>query len=547
MYILFKKNWESIIEEKDFPEDLKHHFQEYFERAYDKEVRYPMKLITKDTAELLYSWAKIHKDRSVMSQLSAYLSIFDNKKAKMTNLRVFAGALQKYFNKDAINHWMFVDNEGVYFPYFIKSITYQDPDSSRDMPAQVTLKAAACSPIESTYSVYYQLEDIRGKTLDEILLKNHIQHETPELIEEYTMTDKKFLQFQNQLYAQFICEGTLIPPKSWRCDYFSVGPIKVLNDMLADKGRSFTPQVTSSFWSEDGQEEVYPFPEHPFIHIYSLTHYSYFYVHVNSLHEYTYDDTLRDKLVLPKEHRTLLDILTQHMAVLKGDMIEGKGNGVTILCKGRPGVGKSLTCEVYSEITHRPLLIVNSGQLGTHPADIEKNLLDFLKKAQRWGVVMLIDEADVFIRKRGNDMHHNAVVSAFLRSMEYFDGLLFLTTNRENDIDDAIESRCIATINYSVPSKSDAAKIWQVLAKEFGTEIPDNLLDGLVASFPDVTGRDIRELLKLTLRYVKSFNKDLYLEAFIDCAQFRAVKVDIEEAVKHANPADSFRPPIGRN
>ena len=38
----------------------------------------------------------------------------------------------------------------------------------------------------------------------------------------------------------------------------------------------------------------------------------------------------------------------------------------------------------------------------------------------------------------------NAVVGVFLRVLEYFNGLLFLTTNRIDDIDEAIVSRCIA-------------------------------------------------------------------------------------------------------
>src|SRR3546814_2642760 len=53
-----------------------------------------------------------------------------------------------------------------------------------------------------------------------------------------------------------------------------------------------------------------------------------------------------------------------------------------------------------------------------------------------------LDEADVYIRCRDNDLEHNAIVAEFLRTLEYFNGLLFMTTNRINDVDDAILSRC---------------------------------------------------------------------------------------------------------
>ena len=77
-------------------------------------------------------------------------------------------------------------------------------------------------------------------------------------------------------------------------------------------------------------------------------------------------------------------------------------------------------------------------------AAMEQALKDVLTRAQRWGAVMLIDEADVYIKRRDDDITMNAVVGVFLRVLEYFNGLLFLTTNRIDDIDEAIVSRCIA-------------------------------------------------------------------------------------------------------
>ena len=44
-------------------------------------------------------------------------------------------------------------------------------------------------------------------------------------------------------------------------------------------------------------------------------------------------------------------------------------------------------------------------------------------RAQRWGAVMLIDEADVYIKRRDDDITMNAVVGVFLRVLEYFNGL----------------------------------------------------------------------------------------------------------------------------
>ena len=46
-------------------------------------------------------------------------------------------------------------------------------------------------------------------------------------------------------------------------------------------------------------------------------------------------------------------------------------------------------------------------------------------------IVVLLDEADVFLEERDmKDLKRNALVSVFLRALEYYDGILMLTSNR---------------------------------------------------------------------------------------------------------------------
>jgi AAA+ superfamily predicted ATPase len=247
------------------------------------------------------------------------------------------------------------------------------------------------------------------------------------------------------------------------------------------------------------------------------------WIHVDNMTEYQYDSSLKEKLVLPPHHRDLIDILTQDMDVLMDDIVAGKSGGTTILCKGAPGLGKTLTAEVYAEVVRRPLYRVHSGQLGIRSEDVEKNLEIILKRAQRWGAVLLIDEADVYIRTRGNDIDHNAVVASFLRTLEYFHGLLFMTTNRSHDVDDAIASRCIATILYEPPRDQDAKRIWQVLSKQFEFALEEKLIDELVSHFKEISGRDIKELLKLTAKWCRQKKVPPSLSVFRSCSQFRGL------------------------
>ena len=216
---------------------------------------------------------------------------------------------------------------------------------------------------------------------------------------------------------------------------------------------------------------------------------------------------MKQKLVLPAEQTDLIDILTAEMDVLADDIIAGKSGGTTVLCAGPPGVGKTLTAEVYSEIIKRPLYRVHSGQLGLNVAAMEQALKDVLTRAQRWGAVVLIDEADVYIRRREDNMAANAVVGVFLRVLEYFNGLLFLTTNRVDDIDEAIVSRCIALIKYEPPDREARCKIWRVMMEQFGLcRAHCHLTEALADLFPAASGRDIKGLTKLVAKYCRQKN-----------------------------------------
>jgi len=75
--------------------------------------------------------------------------------------------------------------------------------------------------------------------------------------------------------------------------------------------------------------------------------------------------------------------------------------------------------------------MASAGELGTDSRYLEVELQKILDICHAWGAILLLDEADVFLEKRNmHDIHRNALVSIFLRQLEYFQGILFLTTNR---------------------------------------------------------------------------------------------------------------------
>lgn len=172
----------------------------------------------------------------------------------------------------------------------------------------------------------------------------------------------------------------------------------------------------------------------------------------------------------------------------------------------------TLTAEVYSEYAKRPLYVVQSSQLGVRIDDLEKNLKQVLSRAVKWRAILLIDEADVYVHERGDDLVQNAVVGVFLRVLEYYRGILFMTSNRGTIVDDAIMSRCTAHIRYSMPTTDDLKKIWRILADSFKANISDGEIAKIVEHFPNISGRDVKTMLKLANMVAKRKKEPVTLE-----------------------------------
>lgn len=116
-----------------------------------------------------------------------------------------------------------------------------------------------------------------------------------------------------------------------------------------------------------------------------------------------------------------------------------------------------------AEYTRRPLLQVTCGDIGQDAEVVEKRLEDHFQLAHKWGCVLLLDEADVFLQKRSReDLARNAIVSVFLRVLEYYSGILFLTTNRVGAFDQAFRSRIHMSLFYPRLDENKTIKIWEM-------------------------------------------------------------------------------------
>ena len=192
---------------------------------------------------------------------------------------------------------------------------------------------------------------------------------------------------------------------------------------------------------------------------------------VSGINEIEWNEGAFDSLVLPDNQKSIVKALVESHTFQASrnidDVIQGKGRGLVAVLHGPPGTGKTLTAEGIAELLKCPLYMVSAGELGTNPRELEAELNKILDIAHSWGAVLLLDEADVFLEKRTiQDIHRNALVSIFLRLLEYFQGILFLTTNRVETFDDAFQSRIHVALRYGELTTKAKKSVWKMFLEK---------------------------------------------------------------------------------
>jgi hypothetical protein len=227
---------------------------------------------------------------------------------------------------------------------------------------------------------------------------------------------------------------------------------------------------------------------------------------ISGVRDIDYNDAAFDSLVLPTGQKSIVRALVEshkfHAAKTIDDVVQGKGKGLVAVLHGPPGTGKTLTAEGISELLRCPLYMVSAGELGTDPAKLELELQKILDIAHSWGAVLLLDEADVFLEKREvHDIHRNALVSIFLRLLEYFQGILFLTTNRVETFDDAFQSRIHVALRYGDLTVKARRTVWvqfiEMCRAQGGCEVAEFSSADLDAlSRHQLNGRQIKNIVR---------------------------------------------------
>lgn len=406
------------------------------------------------------------------------------------------------------------------------SVAYEPPTNRHGSEGSVVLTLAYRERGYQEMTLRFHKRDT-GSTVSELLARQGFGLMTEAYEERYATCLAKYNKLKNQHKHQVLVKGvaTSISPVWWRGESYDMAPggrpTRAVLDWRADDNTAVEAATTSL----TGEKII---PIHPVVPVFSLAHHVDVLVNVANVASYRYDMKIKEKLVLPESHSRLLDALISDLDLFvdsaeQSDILQNKTRANIILAHGRPGTGKTLTAEVYAELVKRPLYEVASGQLGSHADQLDERLDEVLRRSIDLDMPLVINEADVFVRPRNDDVVQNAICATFLRQLEYHQGLVFLTTNREAD--EAIRSRCVAEISFGVPSSGDRRRLWEVQLREFGVTLDEHQITLLVKRMPTVVGRDIQNLLRLTIRVCAAHKLELTAQRLVENAVFKSIEV----------------------
>ncbi len=175
--------------------------------------------------------------------------------------------------------------------------------------------------------------------------------------------------------------------------------------------------------------------------------------------------------------------------------------GYRALFYGAPGTGKTLTASLLGKYTGLDVFKVDlSLVVSKYIGETEKNLSRLFDKAHNKNWILFFDEADALFGKRtevkdAHDRYANQEVSFLLQKVENYPGLVILSSNFKNNIDDAFSRRFNSIIHFSKPGPKERLQLWQKAFPE-KVKLADDIAFESLAERYELTGANIMNVVQ---------------------------------------------------
>ena len=174
-----------------------------------------------------------------------------------------------------------------------------------------------------------------------------------------------------------------------------------------------------------------------------------------------------DRVVMPAaDKRRILAVIERHDRFLAArrawglDLGPGRARGVLMLFHGPSGCGKTLAAHAVASSLGKRVLKVDLSDLAAQQ-DPAEFIGTILREARLLDAIALLDEAESMLRSRRD--YGNPSLAALLPALERFEGVIVLTTNLVEMIDDAVDRRVLVKVRFDKPGAEAREALWRVL------------------------------------------------------------------------------------
>lgn len=182
-----------------------------------------------------------------------------------------------------------------------------------------------------------------------------------------------------------------------------------------------------------------------------------------------------DNLILPPKTKLKLAEIYQHVAhrsqmesQWSNRQRHNRGHGTTIVFEGDSGTGKTMAAEVLARSLGLNLFQVDLSKLTSkYIGDTEKHLSLIFSAARESSGILLFDEGESLFSKRSSeasssqDRYSNLEINHLLQELESFDGIVVISTNLAQNIDEAFLRRISFQVSFPKPDESTREQIWR--------------------------------------------------------------------------------------
>jgi hypothetical protein len=177
----------------------------------------------------------------------------------------------------------------------------------------------------------------------------------------------------------------------------------------------------------------------------------------------------------------------------------GRATGITALFAGASGTGKTMSASVIANELGLDLYRIElAGVVSKYIGETEKNLERIFAAAAGANCVLLFDEADALFGKRSevrdsHDRYANIEVAYLLQRMETHDGIVILTTNMAQGIDQAFSRRIQFVVDFPRPDLAARERLWAAMFAA-GAPLADDLDLNFLSRHLESSGGEIRNI-----------------------------------------------------